>query len=216
MPDKDIPTPPSRPAEPATAGGTGPVPGSTTAASTTPAADSDGQAAIEQLALRVAELEDLWRRALADLDNMRKRAARDVEQQRTQERARVAAAWLPVVDNLELALAHSGASPSAIVDGVRAVLDQALAVLRGLGYPRRDDVGTTFDPARHEAVATRSDPHAAPGTVVQVLRAGYGEGDHQLRPASVVVAAGKDNGRHTEAEASGGGGGDDRRNAGAQ
>ena len=45
----------------------------------------------------------------------------------------------------------------------------------------------TFDPARHEAVA-RTDPDAPPGTVVRVLRPGYGDGEQQLRPAAVVVA----------------------------
>jgi len=53
---------------------------------------------------------------------------------------------------------------------------------------RRDDVGVPFDPARHDAVAARSDPDAPAGTVLEVTRPGYGEGDHQLRPAQVVVA----------------------------
>ena len=43
--------------------------------------------------------------------------------------------WLPVVDNLERALAHSGADPAAIIDGIRAVREQALGVLARLGYP---------------------------------------------------------------------------------
>ncbi|HKR67987.1 MAG TPA: nucleotide exchange factor GrpE, partial [Streptosporangiaceae bacterium] len=61
--------------------------------------------------------------------------------------------------------------------------------LAGLGYPRRDDVGATFDPARHDAIAVHSDPGVAAGTVIQVLRPGYGDGDgQQLRPAQVVVA----------------------------
>ena len=72
--------------------------------------------------------------------------------ERAAERARVAAEWLPVVDNLDLALEHAGGRPGAIVEGVRAVRDQALAVLARLGFPRLDDVGEPFDPARHEAV----------------------------------------------------------------
>ena len=144
---------------------------------------------VTDLERQVAELEDRWRRALADLDNLRKRYERDSATQRARERAQVAAAWLPVVDHLELALAHATASPASIIDGVRGVRDQALAVLSGLGFPRRDDVGTTFDPARHEAVAA-TPHHAAPaGTVLEVVRAGYGEGEQQLRPAAVVVAA---------------------------
>ena len=45
-----------------------------------------------------------------------------------------------------------------------------------------------FDPARHEAVATVPDPKAPPGTVVHVVRPGYGEDERQLRLAAVVVA----------------------------
>ncbi len=102
----------------------------------------------------------------------------------------MAGQWLPVVDNLDRALSHSDAEPDAIIEGVKAVRDQALAVLAGLGFGRRADAGERFDPARHEAVATRADPDAESGTVIEVVRAGYGEGDHQLRPAQVVVAQG--------------------------
>ena len=80
------------------------------------------------------------------------------------------------------------ADPAAIIDGIRAVRDQALDVLTRLGFPRRDDLGAPFDPARHEAVASRPGPGAAAGTVAEVVRPAYGEGDHQLRPAQVVVA----------------------------
>ncbi|SDM75011.1 nucleotide exchange factor GrpE [Actinacidiphila guanduensis] len=137
----------------------------------------------------VEELEDRWRRALADLDNLRKRYARELPREREAERSRVAAAFLPVVDNLELALAHAGADdPGAIVSGVRAVRDQAVEVLRSLGYPRHEETGVPFDPERHEVVSVVAEPDTAPGTVVRVLRPGYGEPGRQLRPAAVAVS----------------------------
>jgi molecular chaperone GrpE len=157
-------------------------------AGTTGAGDADLAVTVAELHAQVAQLEDAWRRALADLDNLRKRTARDVAQRQAAERARVAAEWLPVLDNLDLALDHAGDADSALVEGIRTVRDQAIAVLAGLGFPRRDDLGETFDPARHEAVATVTDPDAPTGTVVRVLRPGYGDGEHQLRPAAVVVA----------------------------
>jgi molecular chaperone GrpE len=98
---------------------------------------------------------------------------------------------LPVLDNLELALSHARADPATIVSGVQAVRDEAVAVLNALGYPRRDEsiyVGLPFDPAKHEVVTVVDDPDAAPGTVVHVLRPGYGDGEAQLRPAAVAVA----------------------------
>jgi molecular chaperone GrpE len=137
----------------------------------------------------VEELEDRWRRALADLDNLRKRYARELLREREAERAKVAAAFLPVVDNLELALAHAGADdPGAIVSGVGAVRDQAVEVLRTLGYPRHQESGVPFHPEQHEVVSVVDEPGTPAGTVVQVLRPGYGEPGHQLRPAAVTVS----------------------------
>lgn len=142
----------------------------------------------DALEARAAELEDQRRRALADLDNMRKRFGREVERERAAERARVAASWLPVVDHLELALEHAGVDPASIVEGVRAVRDQAVALLAALGFPRDEAVGELFDPNRHEAITAVAAPDVTPGTVLHVVRPGYGGNDTQLRPASVVVA----------------------------
>jgi molecular chaperone GrpE len=141
-----------------------------------------------QLRARLAEAQDQRLRAVADLDNLRKRCATQVSRARAEASSTVAAEWLPVVDNLDRALTHSEADPCAIIEGVKAVRDQALAVLDGLGFGRRADTGEKFDPARHEAVAARPDQNAESGTVIEVVRAGYGEGDHLLRPAQVVVA----------------------------
>ena len=143
---------------------------------------------IADQAARIAELEDARLRALADLDNTRKRCAAQTRRAEEDARAAVARQWLPVIDSLDLALAHATADPAAIVDGVEAVREQALGVLARLGFPRRDDRGARFDPTRHEAVATRPDPGTEADTVAEVVRPGYGEGDHQLRPAQVVVA----------------------------
>ena len=138
---------------------------------------------------RIAELEDLRLRALADLDNMRKKCASQVSRAEAETRARVALQWLPVVDNLERALAHAQADPGSIMDGVQAIRNQAVSVLSQLGYPRRDDdLGAEFDPARHEAIASREDPAVPEGSIVEVVAPAYGEPDRQLRPAQVVVA----------------------------
>ncbi|MEV6894781.1 nucleotide exchange factor GrpE [Kribbella sp. NPDC051137] len=137
---------------------------------------------------RTAELEDRWRRTAAELENFRKRTARESAGQRDDERARVLARWLPVVDNLELALQHAGPEAQQIVEGIEAVRNQALAVLAEYGYPRFDDVGKVFDPKLHDAVGTVASPDSEPGTVVHVVRPRYGDGDKVLRPAGVIVA----------------------------
>jgi len=136
----------------------------------------------------VAKLDDRWRRAVADLDNLRKRYARDLDRERVAERSRVAGAWLPVVDNLERAIAEMSDRSDAIVEGVRSTLGQAIQLLERLGYPRDAESGVPFDPQRHEVVSVVEQGDSAPGTVVEVLRPGYGHGSSQLRPAAVVVS----------------------------
>jgi len=147
-------------------------------------------ATIAALEARVAELHDRYLRTVAELDNLRKRTAREAERQRAEECARVATEWLPVLDNLELALRHADADTLAVIEGVRAVRDQALGVLSRLGFPRQSDVGVPFDPAKHEAVSAVPDPDTPAGTVVEVVRPGYGNDEGQLRPAAVVVSTG--------------------------
>src|SRR4029079_14100998 len=94
----------------------------------------------------LAKLEDRWRRAAADLDNLRKRYARDLDRERATERSRVAGAWLPIVDNLERAIAHTSDQSDAVVAGVRSILEQARQLLEQLGYPRDAEAGVPFDP----------------------------------------------------------------------
>ncbi|MES9572246.1 MULTISPECIES: nucleotide exchange factor GrpE, partial [Actinomycetes] len=151
---------------------------------TTNSADTD-QSKTEsdraETADELSQLEDRWRRAVADLDNLRKRYAKDLDRERAAEVAKVSAAWLPVLDNLELALAHAGSDPQAVVEGVKAIRDQAVQVLSRLGFERHDEVGVPFSPELHEVVSVVTRPDLPSGTVVEVLRPGYGEDGRQLR-----------------------------------
>jgi molecular chaperone GrpE len=87
-----------------------------------------------------------------------------------------------------MALENPHRDPESIVTGDRANRENALPVLTRLGITRQSDVGEKFDPSRHEAVAAVPSPEAPAGTVVRVVRPRYGSDEHQLRPASVVVA----------------------------
>jgi molecular chaperone GrpE len=150
---------------------------------------ADGAAAgATQHALDAAE--DRWRRAAADLDNLRKRYAREVARERENERELVTAAFLPVLDTIDRALEHAAADPESIVEGIRTLREQALAVVSGLGYGREDEPGVPFDPARHEVVGVVDADRARtpPGSVASVVRPGYGAPGRQLRPAAVTVA----------------------------
>jgi molecular chaperone GrpE len=140
------------------------------------------------VAATAGALDREWRRALADTARLRRRFARNLAHITQQERAEMARRWLPVVDDLDRALEQPEAIPRKIVDGVQAVRDETVRVVAELGFPRRDDFGEAFDPVRHYVAGLRPGCGVPPGTVVRVLLPGYGLGDHQLRPALVMVS----------------------------
>jgi molecular chaperone GrpE len=151
--------------------------------------EGTGTAQEPDLQARISELEDLRLRALADLDNYRKRVDSTMARVVAEERAQGASEWLPVLDNLDRALSHADPdTDDPLIQGIRAVRDQAVAVIARLGFPRQDQVGVPFDPVHHEAVSTVNDRENPEGTVVEIIRPGYGDDRRQLRPASVVVA----------------------------
>jgi molecular chaperone GrpE len=137
---------------------------------------------------------DEWRdRALrlqADMDNYRKRQQRLAQDQVEAERQRLLGAFLPLVDDLERALAAPASDAKGLRQGVELTHRAAVQMLRKEGVERVQAKNRLFDPNWHEAVATvgRNGSHMEPNTVVEVLEPGYRQGDHLLRPARVVVA----------------------------
>lgn len=151
--------------------------------------------ALEALETQVATLEqekkDTYERLLratADLDNLRKRSRREIADARIEARAQVLRDVLPVVDNLERALAHADTSAESIVDGVKLVMRQFETALEKSQVKMIEAEGVAFDPNLHEAMSQIESADAEPGSVVQVLQAGYTIGERLLRPALVVVA----------------------------
>ena len=135
----------------------------------------------------VAEHDRLLRTA-ADLDNFRKRVARERDDAARHAAGPVVKDLLPAVDNLERALA--AAPPSdPLADGVRMVLRQVEEALARHGVEPRSAMGTPFDPALHEALATVPSPGAAPGSVVAEHGRAWLHHGRLLRPAMVAVAA---------------------------
>lgn len=154
-----------------------------------PATDLENPAGSEDLETRLAEAEDRWRRAAADLDNARKRAARELALARDAERARAASVFLPVVDGLADAVAYARQANGGLAEGMESIREQGVVALETLGYPRIDEMGVPFDPRLHEVVSVVERGDAPPRTVVAVARLGFGTPGRLLRPAGVVVTA---------------------------
>jgi molecular chaperone GrpE len=131
---------------------------------------------------------DLAKRTQADFDNYRKRAAKDAAAAGARAKAGLVRELLPVVDNLERALASASDSDAAIAEGVRLVHADLVGVLERNGIVSEEPTGQKFDPTEHEAVSMRTEDGAEPGIVLDVVEKGYKLNDTVIRPARVVVS----------------------------
>ena len=135
---------------------------------------------------------DLAQRTQADFENYRKRAAKDAATAGERAKAGLVRELLPVLDNLERALAtavHDDGDSSPVVEGVRLVRADLAGVLERTGVESFDPAGEAFDPTVHEALSTRPAPEGVhPGVVVDVVEKGYRLNDTVLRPARVIVS----------------------------
>jgi molecular chaperone GrpE len=131
---------------------------------------------------------DRWKRAAADFDNFRKRAARERDEYVTLANERLVKDLLPILDDLERALAAVGEHEAATVeDGVRLV-HQSLALLLQRNGVEEISTEGQFDPHVHEALLSQPS-EAEEGSVIDVAQKGYRLGDRVVRPARVVIAA---------------------------
>ena len=138
------------------------------------------------LQTELAQMEERFKRAIADLDNYRKRSARELARLVAERGDAVLLDWLEVVDGVERALQQKPENP--LYEGLRAVLEHMDAILARHGVRRIGERGEPFDPSRHEAVEARETDEVPDRTIVEVFRSGYARGDRVLRPAQVAVA----------------------------
>jgi molecular chaperone GrpE len=130
---------------------------------------------------------ELSQRTRAELENYRKRAAREAAQAGERAKANLIREMLPVLDNLERAIASAGDDEQHLADGVKMVHAQLVAALEREGIQAFDPVGDKFDPECHEALSTREEGES--GLVLDVVEKGYRLNGAVLRPARVVVSA---------------------------
>jgi molecular chaperone GrpE len=128
----------------------------------------------------------LAQRIQADFENYRKRAAREAAAAGERARSGLVRELLPVVDNLERALASAEEGEQHLAEGVRLVHSELIAVLERNGIEQFDPAGDRFDPAEHEALSVRDEGEA--GLVLDVVEKGYRSNGTVLRPARVVVS----------------------------
>jgi molecular chaperone GrpE len=133
---------------------------------------------------------ELAQRTRADFDNYRKRVARDAADALQRGKTELARELIPVIDNLERAMAAGEASqdPAALAKGVALVHAELRGALGRAGLESYDPAGERFDPNLHEAISTHPADGVEPGVVIETLEPGYRLSDQVLRAARVVVS----------------------------
>jgi len=142
----------------------------------------------EALLQDLAKQKDLHLRLAADFENFKRRSRQEAETRATAQKESFIVELLPVIDNLERALASGASRDSAqFHQGVEMTLKQLQQLLRQHGIESDEIVGKPFDPHQYEALSQGRDLTQPDHTVLAVLQRGYRRGDKVVRPAKVVV-----------------------------
>lgn len=139
----------------------------------------------------VSDQKDSVIRAKAEVDNVRRRSALDVEKARKFALEKFSAELLPVVDNLERALASvdgENEGQKAFVEGVELTLQSLMSALEKFGIKVVDPKDQPFNPEFHQAMSMQVVEGVAPNTVIAVMQKGYELNGRLVRPAMVMVS----------------------------
>jgi molecular chaperone GrpE len=148
---------------------------------------ADGEIDLAQvLAERDGYLDQL-QRSVAEFANYRRRVESERARARELATRGILTQVLPLVDDLQRALAAVPAESAGAswVQGVQLIERKLAGILEREGVAPINETGQPFDPAFHEAVAT--EPGSTQNIVVEVYQTGYRQGDQVLRPAMVKV-----------------------------
>ena len=156
-------------------------------------AEAVASGVIAQLEADCYEMKDKLLRALAETENVRRRALRDRKDAETYSGTKLARDLLAVHDNLDRTLSHVDDAmreqASSFIEGIELTQRE---LLNAFGKHKIEKVtpalGEKFDPNRHQAMFEAPIPGANPGTVIEVMQAGFTIADRLLRPALVGIA----------------------------
>lgn len=154
----------------------------------------DSRDALQQQlsALEIQAQENLEQalRARAELDNIRKRSLRDVENAHRYALEKFANDVLPVLDSMELGVnaVEAEENNQVLKEGMELTLKMFRDVLEKYGITEVETEGEKFNPEKHEAVSMQEQDGCESGTIVSVFQKGYLLNGRLLRPAMVVVA----------------------------
>ncbi len=159
------------------------------------AAPKKGKVAELEAALKKAEeeietLKDKKLRLHAETENFKRRITKEKEDFQKYSNEKAVSELLPVIDNLERAVAHAkeAGETGALLEGVEMTLTLFAQMLEKMGISIVESVGETFDPQKHEAVQQIESGDHEPNIIVSEFQKGYMLYERLIRPAMVVVS----------------------------
>ena len=151
--------------------------------------DINEESEVEKLSKEIDKLKNDYARAYADTENLRKRLTAEAEQTRKYRIQSFAKEILPVIDNLERALATEvHESDESFKKGIEMTYNQLLTALKNEGVEEIDCLNKPFDPNLEQAIMMEKVEDVESGIVIEVLQKGYVLKDRILRPAMVKVS----------------------------
>ncbi len=152
---------------------------------------------ISDLKIKLNQAEDRILRELAENENIRKRYEKQTTDNLKYAVKNFSYELLNVTDNFQRAL-HSiskkdieeSSNLKSLFVGLEAVEKEIYEIFEKNGIIRFDSLNTKFDPERHQAVS-KKESESPEGMIVEELQKGFMIGERLLRPAMVIVSAGK-------------------------
>lgn len=144
---------------------------------------------LEEAQRQIEVLKDQFLRTVAEFENFKKRTVKEKSELMQNGGSRTVVAILPILDDMERALADKSEDPTAIREGMNIIFKKFLHALEGLGVKKINALDEDFDTDYHEAVAMvpgMSDDKK--GKVIDCLQTGYTMNDKVIRHAKVAVA----------------------------
>ncbi len=137
---------------------------------------------------QIAKLKDQLLRTIAEFENFKKRTIKEKTDLILNGGQKTVAAILPVMDDIERALADKSEDPAAIREGVKMIFNKFEKSLESLGVKKIDAVGQDFDTDYHEAIAmVPGMGDDKKGKVIDCVQTGYTMNDKVIRHAKVAV-----------------------------
>lgn len=147
--------------------------------------------ALANLRAELEEVNDKWRRALADFQNYQRRALQNEQEAHRQGVIAVLSSMIPVIDHFDVALSQkpADAQQSGFLEGVRVIRSEMIKALEAHGVRLiNPQPNAEFDPNRHAAITRQPAEGVDPGRISAVFQPGYEIFDRVVRAAKVAVA----------------------------